>query len=78
LIGAPWSEAAVETAAGRLAEDFQPLTDLRASDAYRLATAANLLRRFWWEHGGPAAATRTAAAAHAAVQPAAASAGPAV
>jgi len=37
-----------------LASDFTPLTDLRASAAYRQRAAGNLLRRFWLE-------TRTAA-----------------
>ena len=32
-----------------LAEDFKPLTDMRASAAYRLQVAGNLLRRFWLE-----------------------------
>ena len=32
-----------------LAEDFQPLTDMRASAAYRSKVAQNLLRRFWLE-----------------------------
>jgi xanthine dehydrogenase small subunit len=31
---------------------LQPLTDLRASSAYRLQAAGNLLRRFYLEHGG--------------------------
>ena len=30
-----------------LADDFQPLTDLRASTAYRTKAAANLLWRMW-------------------------------
>ena len=32
-----------------LASDFTPLSDLRASAAYRLQVAQNLLRRFWLE-----------------------------
>jgi xanthine dehydrogenase iron-sulfur cluster and FAD-binding subunit A len=39
------------------------LTDLRASGAYRLRAAGNLLRRFYAEHGGTAQPTRTAHAA---------------
>jgi xanthine dehydrogenase small subunit len=67
LIGATWAESAIERAAARLADDFQPLTDWRASAAYRLDTAANLLRRFYAEHGGKGGgATRTAAAVTAA------------
>ena len=47
--GQPWSEATAEAAAAALKEDFTPLTDLRASAAYRQRAAGNLLRRFWLE-----------------------------
>lgn len=60
LIGAPWTNASIEAAAEKLAEDFKPLTDMRASSAYRLRAAANLLRRFYLEHGGSTDPTRTA------------------
>jgi hypothetical protein len=33
----------------KLAQDFQPLSDMRASSSYRMQTAQNLLRRFWFE-----------------------------
>ncbi|MCW5656639.1 MAG: xanthine dehydrogenase small subunit [Burkholderiaceae bacterium] len=49
VLGQSWNEAAVERAAAALAQDFQPLTDLRASAHYRLRVAGNLLRRFWLE-----------------------------
>lgn len=49
LRGQPWAEAAVDAAAAALARDFTPLTDARASAAYRLQVAGNLLRRFWLE-----------------------------
>jgi xanthine dehydrogenase small subunit len=62
LLGAPWNESSVDAAVAKLAEDFKPLTDMRASSAYRLQTAGNLLRRFYFEHGGSADPTRTAAA----------------
>jgi xanthine dehydrogenase small subunit len=65
LLGAPWTLSAIEAAAAALAQDFQPLTDWRASSAYRLQVAGNLLRRFYHEHGEPGASgvpTRTAAA----------------
>jgi xanthine dehydrogenase small subunit len=45
LIGKSWSDEAAEAAAEALADDFQPLTDLRGSAEYRLAAAANLVRR---------------------------------
>lgn len=63
LVGAAWSEAGIEAAAAALGADFQPLTDLRATSAYRLRTARNLLRRFYLEHAGGSAALRTAAIA---------------
>ena len=49
LMGAQWSEATVRTAMDALALDYQPLTDMRASDRYRAKTARNLLFRFWLE-----------------------------
>ena len=49
LMGQPWSRASVEAAMGRVSEDFTPMSDLRASMAYRLATAANMLMRYWNE-----------------------------
>jgi xanthine dehydrogenase small subunit len=49
LTGRPWSEATVEAAAVALAEDYRPLSDLRGSAQYRLAAAANLVRRLWLE-----------------------------
>jgi xanthine dehydrogenase small subunit len=45
LTGQAWSDATVEAAAGALAQDYRPLSDLRGSSGYRLAAAANLLRR---------------------------------
>ena len=62
LLGAVWKEASIDAAVPRLAEDFEPLTDMRASSAYRLQAAGNLLRRFYFEHGGSDEPTRTAAA----------------
>ena len=49
LVGQAWSEATLRQAQAALAQDFQPLTDLRASSEYRLKVAANLLERFWLE-----------------------------
>jgi xanthine dehydrogenase small subunit len=49
LIGQTWSEAAIEAAAQAIAEDYQPLSDLRGSADYRLAAAANLVRALWLE-----------------------------
>jgi xanthine dehydrogenase small subunit len=60
LIGAPWQPSSIDAAAEALAADFQPLTDLRASSAYRLEAAGNLLRRFYLEHSAQRPALRTA------------------
>ena len=49
LRGQPWSEASVTAAQQALARDFTPLTDMRASAAYRLQVAQNLLQRLWLE-----------------------------
>jgi xanthine dehydrogenase small subunit len=50
LTGQPLNEASIEAAIAALAEDYQPLSDLRGSSAYRLQAAGNLLRRFWLQH----------------------------
>ncbi|MCJ2186744.1 xanthine dehydrogenase small subunit [Novosphingobium beihaiensis] len=52
LLGQPFSEAAIEAAADALKADFQPLSDVRGSSAYRLEAAANLLRRLWLREQG--------------------------
>jgi xanthine dehydrogenase small subunit len=49
LNGKPWSEANLAVAMDALAQDYQPLSDMRASSEYRMKTAQNLLRRFWFE-----------------------------
>jgi len=49
LVGQPWTEATLRRAQTALAQDFQPMSDLRATDGYRLKVAANLLERFWLE-----------------------------
>jgi xanthine dehydrogenase small subunit len=52
LLGKPWTSATIEAAIPAFAVDFQPLTDMRASAAYRLLAAQNLLRRFHLETTG--------------------------
>jgi len=52
LAGQPWNAATCERAAAALAKDYTPLTDMRASAAYRLAVAQNLLRKFHLETSG--------------------------
>ena len=63
LAAAGWTVRGIEAAAAALHTDFQPLSDLRASAAYRLRTAGNLLRRFYAQHALPHRAVRTADAA---------------
>ncbi len=61
-LGQAWTEATQAAAGLALSNDFQPLTDLRASAHYRTRVAANLIRRFWLETREdaplPASATR--------------------
>ncbi len=45
--GQPWTDATVQAAMAALDNDFQPLSDLRASASYRRRAARNLLLRFW-------------------------------
>jgi xanthine dehydrogenase small subunit len=49
MIGRPWDAATLQAAMAAIDHDFTPLTDLRASSAYRQQTARNLLRRLWLE-----------------------------
>ena len=49
ILGQPWTEATVEAAVELLGDDFQPITDMRASAGYRLSVARNLLRRLHLE-----------------------------
>jgi xanthine dehydrogenase small subunit len=49
VLGKAWTQATAQAAMRALAEDFRPLTDMRASAAYRLQVAGNLLQRFWLE-----------------------------
>ncbi len=55
LIGNPWSEETVTAAQPAFETDFQPLTDWRATAAYRMLTAKNLLLRFFLETMGETA-----------------------
>jgi len=52
LMGKAWTVATVEAAIPAFADDYQPLTDMRASAEYRLLAAQNLLRRFFLETTG--------------------------
>jgi xanthine dehydrogenase small subunit len=55
--GKPWSTATIDAACDALAEDFQPITDMRASAGVRLLAVQNLLRRFHLETIGEAPET---------------------
>jgi xanthine dehydrogenase small subunit len=45
LTGKPWTAAIAKNVDALIAKDFQPMTDHRGTDAYRLRAAANLVRR---------------------------------
>jgi len=49
MTGRQWSEATAAAAASALGDDYQPLTDMRASADYRLRVAQNLVTRFHLE-----------------------------
>jgi xanthine dehydrogenase small subunit len=55
--GAAWDEATIERACSALAEDYSPISDMRASADIRLRAVQNLLRRFWLETTDEAPAT---------------------
>jgi xanthine dehydrogenase small subunit len=52
LTGQPWNDASVTTAMAALAQDFTPLSDMRASAEYRLETAKNMLARYFDDLNG--------------------------
>ncbi|MEN7527209.1 xanthine dehydrogenase small subunit [Cupriavidus sp. DL-D2] len=49
LTGQPWNETTVRAGMAALGQDYTPLSDMRATAAYRSRGAANLLYRFWLE-----------------------------
>jgi xanthine dehydrogenase small subunit len=59
LIEHGWSSAGIEACSAALAADFKPLSDLRASSAYRLQIAGNLLQRFFLQNQNERPALRT-------------------
>ncbi|MEJ2804530.1 xanthine dehydrogenase small subunit [Comamonadaceae bacterium PP-2] len=54
LLGQPWNAATVQAAMAALRAEFQPISDMRASGAYRRALLGNLLWRYWLESQAPA------------------------
>jgi len=58
LIGSLVAAPALETARAALEQDFQPIGDMRASAAYRMLAAQNLLTRFFLDIAGGKQAVR--------------------
>jgi xanthine dehydrogenase small subunit len=58
LVGRPWAEPTVRAAMAAIEQDFTPLTDMRASAAYRMQGAKNILMKYFVETTEPATATR--------------------
>jgi len=54
LRGQPWTQHTVAQAQATLRAEFQPISDMRASAAYRAQVLGNLLQRFWLETQGVA------------------------
>ena len=52
LAGQPWTLGTVERALATLRAEFSPISDMRASSAYRTQVLGNLLLRFWLESQG--------------------------
>jgi xanthine dehydrogenase small subunit len=58
LKGKPWTRATIAGGQRALRQDFAPITDMRASKAYRGLVAENLLLKLFIETSEPAAETR--------------------
>lgn len=54
LVGQPFTEATIDSAAEALKSDFSPLTDVRGTAAYRIEAASALLWRLWHREQGTA------------------------
>ncbi len=52
LTGKPWTAATIQAALPAFADDYAPLTDMRASATYRLETAKAMLERYFLEDQG--------------------------
>ena len=55
LLGQAWTADTVMAAQAALRAEFQPISDMRASAAYRHTVLGNLLQRFWLESQGTTA-----------------------
>ena len=58
LVGQVWNSTTVNAAVEALASDFTPLSDMRASAAYRALAAGNMLRKVFIETARPDLAAR--------------------
>ena len=52
LTGRPWTLPTVQQAMAVLRAEFSPISDMRASSAYRTEVLGNLLQRYWLESQG--------------------------
>ena len=52
LTGQPWTISTIKLAMEVLRQEFQPISDMRASSHYRTQVLGNLLQRFWLESEG--------------------------
>ena len=52
LVGQPWQQDTIDSAMAALEQDFSPIDDFRASAAYRMQVARNLLQRLFIAHTG--------------------------
>ena len=55
LAGQAWTADTVMAAMATLRAEFSPISDMRASSAYRTEVLGNLLQRYWLESQGLAA-----------------------
>jgi xanthine dehydrogenase small subunit len=61
LVGQRWCEATIRDGMTILAAEFQPISDMRASAAYRSKVVGNLLLRFFLETSGTSTQARLGA-----------------
>lgn len=54
LVGKDWNETTIATARAEFAQDYTPMSDMRASAEYRLEAAQNMLTRYYLERQGVA------------------------
>jgi xanthine dehydrogenase small subunit len=52
LLGKPWTESTLRAAQAALQTEFSPISDMRASSAYRTKVLVGLLQRYWRDTQG--------------------------